>query len=647
MAGVGKTALAVQWANMIRDYYPDGQLYVDLQGFSLEAPVAPREALIRLLGALGMERTSLHLNLAGLRKIYVKLLSGRRILVVLDNVRDEEQIIPLLPPSSTSMTVITSRKHLGRIDKMGDVRPISLSLLSHEEAKGLVASHLGSSRVKANLRALDDLVELCARLPLALTIVSARAARTPTTPLARIADEIRRSRRGLSSDPQAEPGTESVFLWSYDTLDSRHASTFRLLSLHPAFPFTPAAAAGILGVTIDDATSQLSELSNVYMIIRTASDEYIFHDLIREFSIGLRNTESTAAAVTEARQRMVDYYLQSASSASAMNNPLRARIHIQEPVGKVTAEKFSTYGDAASWLDKNYLLLLEVISVAYAESLDTYAWQIAWAVGDSIDRNTHWQKLVVAMQTAYRAAERSGDVQGQAFTRRWLGRAHLKLGNYAAARADFVHALSLSASIEDWSEQARGHHHLALLEEATQNYEEELRLVKLALPFYQLANDPSGAARGLNAEGWCYTLLGRHAEAVMICERALELLRSLSDRQGEADTLDSLGYAYAKLGEYAKSIDAYNQAIRLYGVVGNFPAEAASLRYLGEVYANSGMTREAKETWRHGLEILSELDLPGEEDLRRRLSTFNSPKSRIFPIRGTGRASAIARFLGR
>src|SRR6266511_2781946 len=245
-AGVGKTALAVYWALRVADRFPDGQLYVDLRGFDPSgSPVSSAEAVRGFLEALGVPAQQIPASLQAQTGLYRSILAERRVLLVLDNARDVEQIRPVLPGSPDCLVVVTSRNQLTGLAAEG-ARPIVLDLLSTTEARTLLDRHLGTARTSDHPEAVAEIITLCARLPLALSIVAARAAAYPRFSLADPAGELRRS-GGLDAFDGGDSATNvrAVFSWSYRQLDPAAARMFRLLGLHPGPDLSTAAAASL------------------------------------------------------------------------------------------------------------------------------------------------------------------------------------------------------------------------------------------------------------------------------------------------------------------------------------------------------------------------------------------------------------------
>ena len=250
MAGVGKTALAVHWAHRIRDRFGDGQLYVNLRGFDPGGqPMTPAEAVRGFLDALAVAPERIPADVDAQAGLYRSLLAGKRMLIVLDNARDAAQVRPLLPGAPGCLVLVTSRTQLSSLVATEGAHPLVLDVLTAREARQLLAGRLGGDRITAELQAIDDIIASCARLPLALAIVAARAACHPHFPLPALAGELRDTRARLDALAGEDPTTDvrTVFSWSYDQLSSHAARLFRLLGLHPGPDTTAPAAASPAG----------------------------------------------------------------------------------------------------------------------------------------------------------------------------------------------------------------------------------------------------------------------------------------------------------------------------------------------------------------------------------------------------------------
>jgi DNA-binding SARP family transcriptional activator len=293
-AGVGKTALAVHWAHRVRDKFPDGQLYVDLRGFDPSGTVkSPAEALRGFLDALRVPAQRVPADLDGQAALYRSALADKRMLVLLDNARDADQVRPLLPDAPECLVVVASRNRLTGLTAEG-AHPILLDLLPVAEAEQLLARRLGAERVAAEPDAVDRIITRCARLPLALAIVAARAADVDVA-LATLADELDQAPGDLGSfaadDPRAD--VRAVFSWSHRALSGAAARLFRLLGLHAGPDFAAPAAASLVGQPVERVEALLAELTRAHLITEHAPGRFALQTCCGR-TRALRPTPSTA-----------------------------------------------------------------------------------------------------------------------------------------------------------------------------------------------------------------------------------------------------------------------------------------------------------------------------------------------------------------
>jgi NB-ARC domain len=311
-AGVGKSALAVHWAHRAAAQFPDGQLYVNLRGFDPDgAAMEPSEALRGFLDALGAPATRIPESLSAQAGLYRTLLAGKRILVVLDNAKDAGQVRPLLPGSPGCLAIVTSRNQLTGLVATDSAYAMTLDLLGSGDARELLALRLGSRRVAREPDAVDEIIAGCARLPLALTIAAARAAGSPSFPLAVLATELREATRALDPLNGGDPATDvrAVFSWSYHALTTDAARLFRRLGLHPGPDIALPAAASLAAIPQDRARALLGELTRAHLLAEHAPGRYAFHDLLRAYATELARAHDSQNVRNAAAHRVLDHYL--------------------------------------------------------------------------------------------------------------------------------------------------------------------------------------------------------------------------------------------------------------------------------------------------------------------------------------------------
>lgn len=315
-AGIGKTTLAVHWAHQIAERYTDGQLYVNLRGFDPGSrPMEPGEAVRGFLDALNVTPERTPSGLEAQTGLYRTLLADKRVLVVLDNARDAEQVRPLLPGGRDCLVVVTSRNRMSGLIALDGAHPVNLDLLTVDEARQFLEHRLGPDRVAAEPEAAAAIIASCARLPLALAVVAARAATHPHFPLRALADELRESNGDLDAfdDLEQHMDVRAAYSWSYTRLDPEAARLFRLLGLHPGPDISAAAAASLAGVSLERAQMLLSELTSAHLLAERRPGRYRQHDLLRAYAADLARRIDADADRRAAAHRVSDHYLRTAT----------------------------------------------------------------------------------------------------------------------------------------------------------------------------------------------------------------------------------------------------------------------------------------------------------------------------------------------
>jgi tetratricopeptide (TPR) repeat protein len=610
MAGVGKTALVVQWAHRVADRFPDGQLYVDLRGFDPGGAMRPGEALRGFLSAFGVAPRRMPADEAGRAALYRSVLASRRVLVVLDNARDAEQVRPLLPGSPQCAVVVTSRDALTGLVSAVGAGCLTLNLPSVEEATQLLANRLGGQRVAAEPQAVARIVTRCARLPLALSVVAARAAAHPGFPLAAVADELRDAHNDLGVFGGGDPTTDvrAVFSWSYRTVGADAARLFRLLASHPGPDIGIPAVASLAGVPAGQARWLLAELCRAQLVTEQAAGRYGFHELLRVFAAELGRAVDSVEDRRAAQHRLLDHYLHTAHRAAVLLYPHRDPLTLTAPRPGVIPEDLADRASALAWLTGHQPVLVAAVEQAHHTGLAAHAWQLAWALAEHQCRTGRWDELAACQRTALAAALREADPARQADAHRQLGRVCTCLGEYPHAYAHLEQALRRFGALHDHTGKAHTHLDLAVLLAHLGCPEEALRHAEQALELYRATDHRSGRAHALNCVGWVHTLLGNPERGLGYCTEALALHCELGDRRGVADTLDSLGHAHHHRQDYLQARARYEQAAAIYRELGDRRSQADTLTRLGDTHQAAADTAAAEHARLEAHTILDQLD---------------------------------------
>ena len=623
MAGIGKTTLAVQWAHQVASQFPDGQLHVNLRGFGPSGPpVTPAEAIPRFLEGLGVEAKRIPADLDAQIALYRSLLAVRSMLVVLDNARDAAQIQPLLPGAPGCLVLVTSRSQLTELAASDGAHLLTLDVLSAAEARELLVYRLGQGPVAAEPGAVTELAELCDRLPLALSIVAARAATRPGLPLAGLAAELCDSRARLDGLGTRDLATDvrTVFSWSCQQLSGLGGRMFRLIGLHPGPDITVQAAASLAGVAPDDARQALAELARMHLVIEHAPGRYSCHDLLRVYAAEQAARHESDSERHAAVLRVLDHYLHTAEAASRLLAPNRRLASLEPPQPGVAPEEPADRGQVLEWFRAERQVLLAAISQAATGGFGARAWQLPWAVAIFFDWQGHWHDLATTQESALAAAQLLGDEAGQAEAHRYLGWARNRLGDRTEATAHLASAIELAQKVGSSLLQATAHLTLARILDLDGRHLEALSHTERSLQLYRAAGQRWGEASALNAAGWCHAQLGAHHKALDYCRQALVLHRRLGNRASEASTLDSLGYAHHLLGHHGEAIACYQEALGIYGNDADRRDRAGILTNLGDAQQAAADPAAARRAWQQALAILEELGDPAASQVRSRLT---------------------------
>ncbi|GIJ12297.1 NB-ARC domain-containing protein [Micromonospora andamanensis] len=421
LGGVGKTSLALRWAHEAATRFPDGQLYLDLTGFSSRgSPMRPGDALHAFLEGLGVPRAHQPSTLDELARLYRSILADRRIVVVLDNARDEAQVRPLLPPEG-STTLVTSRNRLSGLIADEGASPVTLEVFDSADAERYLRRRLGDDRVAADPAAVAQIIEVCGGLPLALAICAAWADRNPAFTLTDVAAELSR-RRGLDAFASVTAGRDvrAVYSWSYEQLSPGAARLFRRLAWHPGADVALPTVVSMVGVGATETLAWIAELADAQLLTEIRPGRYASHDLVKAYAVELVADGDSEA---ETLPRILDHYVHSLIAAAGWANPFRRQIGAGEPPEGVTPEVFTNRSAAIAWFDAERENLRSAMDVAEAYRLDWHVLRLCWGLnGFLLDLTGQWDEAIPLARRALKVARRTDESW-------WEGYLHNVLGN--------------------------------------------------------------------------------------------------------------------------------------------------------------------------------------------------------------------------
>lgn len=588
-AGVGKSALAVRWAHRVRDAFPDGQLYVNLRGYDAEQPVAVGDALAGFLTGLGVHGPEIPPGVEERAGRYRSELTGRRMLVLLDNASSVEQVRPLLPGTGSCLVLITSRDSLPGMVAIHGAERINLDLLPLADAVGLLRRLIGD-RVDREPSVAEDLAAACARLPLALRIGAELAAARTDVSLAELVGELGDLRLRLdlldAGDPRAE--VRAVFSWSYQNLPADAARLFRLLGLQPGDSVHVEAVAALTGTDVGETRRLLGMLVRASLVHVGRGGRYGMHDLLRAYAAELSAVHDPAPDRIAALTRLFDHYL--AGSVAAMT--------VLYPDGAAAAGDPET---ARSWLEAERPNLAAACIYGAAHGWYRLAIALAGTLFRYLDAGGPVAEAVTVTSSAVSSALAIGDREAQARALSDLGRLHRRQGRLGEAADTYRQALSLYADLGERAAEAVALRNLGSVHWRLGDFRQAADHYRQARSQYEQLGDDAGQADASVRLGLVDARLGDEAQATRRLRSALELFTRLGDRYSEAYVLSLLARLSHRPADLERATSHLEQSLAAVRQAGDRTAEAYALTDLAAVYARSGRLAEAAGHLRRAL----------------------------------------------
>jgi DNA-binding SARP family transcriptional activator/tetratricopeptide (TPR) repeat protein len=559
--GVGKSALAVRVAWRVAGRFPDGQLYLDLHGATPDvSPLSPADSLGRLLRSLGLVGADVPVGTDEASCRFRSLTSGRRMLIVLDNVLDSAQIRPLLPSSPTCGVLVTSRRELVSLEgRIG----YQLGVLPEADARSLVARLVLGPDMPDDDATLTEVARLCGGLPLAISIAAARLATRPAWTLESLAARLRNERNRL---PELEDGDRAVrasFMVSYNGLNSAEARMFRLVSLLEVSHVGIAVAAALAEVTEQEAEDFLDHLVESRLMEIAAPGRYRMHDLIRLFAQELALAHDPPEERVHAVCRALHHYLATARRASAVVLPVAIwRTTLGPKAGDRADIGFSGREDVYAWVDAEAANLPAVLRQATTLPAEEMVAALSAALFFPLYERGRWRELEQLARLGAGAADRLDDSLMCAVTHSDLGYVQADMGEPMGA----------------------------------------IRHLELALAHYRELNNRRGQAAQLDRIGVVYSRLGQFDKAISRFDESVELENGSGNRFGEAITMTNLGLTYRRADRFEEAVRALEKSLAITYEIGDRVGTAIALGHLAEVNRLSGAEERAADLFREALD---------------------------------------------
>jgi DNA-binding SARP family transcriptional activator/Tfp pilus assembly protein PilF len=607
-AGLGKTTLAVHAAHQVRTHFPDGQLYVDLLGASPQ-PASPGEVLARFLRDLGIEGDKVPARDDERAALYRTTLTGRRVLILLDNATDAAQIRPLLPGSSSCAVLVTTRN---RTSDLASTRFLDLDVLEDTEALALFSRVVGEERAEAEPDATAEVLVACAGLPLAVRICAARLAARRGWKIATLAGRLRDQHRRLDELKTGDLAVRASFQVSYESLRAASrgidpARAFRLLGLWQGTSISLPAAAALIGGSEDDVADALEALVDVNLLESPAPDRYRFHDLLRVYATERAEAEESQAAQQEAVTRLLRWYLDSAEAAADTVSPGRYRVPREAGTPAAPRLSFVNQEAVSSWYGDERANIVSAARQAAAAGLHDIAWRMPPTLFPVFSRWGNWADCVTTNRIGLESARTAGDRAGEAWVLNQLGFALARLHDEDAFGC-LERALAIRRELGDARGEAQAA--IGLAESYLQMHgpgDDALRYMRHAVDLLEPTDEISMRAVALNNLGEVHRGLGDLDAATECYIQACDISQKMGGGHAAGHALHNLGEIYQLQQRFDDAVASFEEALRQHRAAGHLSGEALTLKGLGDAHAASGDLRKARASLTEALRIYRQI----------------------------------------
>jgi DNA-binding SARP family transcriptional activator/tetratricopeptide (TPR) repeat protein len=601
MAGVGKTALALHAAHRLADRFPDGQVFLDLHGYTQGIePVDPATALATLLRTLGVSGEQIPGGLDERAAMYRTRLADKAMLIVLDDASSETQVQPLLPAGPGCLVLITSRRRLG----LDGATPLSIDTLPQVDAVALFTQAAGTDRCPPGLvSVVEEIVELCGRLPLAIRIAAARLRHRPAWTVEHLADLLRDHQHRLAELEVGQRSVAAAFALSYHHLSADQQRTFRRLGLHPGTAVDRYAAAALTDTTARRAGRTLDDLLDAHLLTQPVTGRYRFHDLLRSYATHTARTDESTAALHAALTRLLDYYTHTTAAATCLLYPHVADRNSRAGTPRTATPALSDTGHAAAWLDDELPNLLTTAAHAATHGWPTHTIELATLLHHHLRTRARYGDAVKLHQHALDAARATLDLAGEAGALNHLGDIFRPQGHYDTAADHYADALHIARTTGDRTAELTALTGLADVHRAHGRHGPATETFTQALEIARATGNGTGELHALVGLGYTYFLRGEDRPATDSYTRALDIARATDDHDGQLTALNGLGAVHWTRGRHSLAIDSYRQVLDIARATGNPTAELIALNGLGAVHRNQGNHVTAADSCTRALEI--------------------------------------------
>jgi tetratricopeptide (TPR) repeat protein/transcriptional regulator with XRE-family HTH domain len=622
MGGIGKTTLAVHVGHTVAEYYPDGQLYLDLRAYGPDEPLSTIGALNYLLRSLEVPSEEIAYDVHEAAARFRSAVAGRRLLILVDNAREVADVLPLLPGTPGSAVLVTSRRSMSTLP---GAHHVQLDVLSEQEGLRLLGALAGESRIDAGPGAAVDIIRSCGLLPLGIRIAGARLAARPDWSIAHLARRLNDEHHRLDELERDDIGVRASFAVSIDQLaespdvrDRVAARAFALLGVPDGPDITLMVAARLLDMSERDAERTLERLVDLNLLEPTSPDRYRLHDLLRVYARERAVAEISEQDRTAALTRVLRLYIAAAWRSNALYQPGSVRQNWVDDSWRAGSPEFRDAPEAVAWLDRHRPHLVAATRQV-AEISGDLSVMLALGLFGYFATRRHWLDWVDVTRAALGAARQGSDPKAVAMLRNDLGLALARTaeagaGNFQESIGCLTQGLEDARQLRDTRNEAVCLTNLGLVHELANNFQDAIECGEQALGLYRELDDLNGQATTLGNLARSYQRVGDLRKQLDYLEEDARLLEQVDNKQAMGEVYLSLAVAHRDAGRYEESNADLLRSMQAFTQAGDPLGAAEALDELGALQLQLGDPAAALTTLQDGLAIAKQHDDNGRRE---------------------------------
>lgn len=597
--GVGKTALVTHWAHRAKHLFPDGQVFLNLNGYGSIQPTAPADLLGSLLVALGCPSTHLPSGTAERTAQLRTATADRRLLVLLDNAGSSEQVLPLLPSSSGCMVIVTSRARLtGLVQHMG-AHDIDVQPLPDADAQ-ILLTRLTPRRVYNDDTQLADALALFSGFPLAVRIAASRLNQHHATPLDELITALRDRIGDWAGGDGDSPSLYALFSWTYKQLPNHVQAVFRSVGVHSGSNFGGGSVAAATALSNNDVHQALEHLAATHLVEPIDLHRYRAHDLLRTYAATLLRQSGEYDAVLN---RYLDWYLHTANNADTVLAPSKDPLPLHMLAPEVRPLTFAGHDAATAWFVAEVNNLIEAVHLAHSEGWHRHAWRLASAIRDLLGRHALYRDSRTIAELALTSAREAREPRGEAASLNDVALAHLHAGDTTEASKLFADALTIARGIGDLHTEATCLHNLAVCHRKIGEHDRALDLLREVLQVRESAVDVYSLGFAYHAMALTYRAAQEYDEAERHHHLAIDTWQPINCEHGKAITLTALADLHLATNEPLRAIDVANSALMIHQPANDIPYIIQTQLILARAHVIIRRLNEARLYATHAVEL--------------------------------------------